>query len=110
MLLAVFLPAGFIQVLHRRVANGRRGLGVRHRQGGADFLFQVGHRAQRDRHAEDVFTNLFDAAFAQALIAGQITDDAGQMRTGHVGQHVGRDRGPRHFAATRARVHGLGAR
>ena len=93
-------PASLVHVLDRSIANGIGGFRVRRRQSGTDLLLQIGHRAQADRHAEHLLDQFLDATLAHALVAGQITDDAGQLRPDAVRQHFRRDRRTRDLAAT----------
>ena len=50
------------------------------RQGGADFLFEIGDRAQSDRGAKQIGGQLLDITFAQAEVAGQIRQRRRQTR------------------------------
>jgi hypothetical protein len=69
------------------------GLGMGRRQRGAHFPFEVAHRAQRDRHAQDRFDELLDTPFAgmqdaaeegqgrrQPRTAAALTDFVGNLR------------------------------
>ena len=64
--LAVFFPAGLVGVLDLGLTHRLFGFFIGRRQSGADFLFEVGHRAQRHRRVKNRFGNFFDAAFADA--------------------------------------------
>ena len=87
------LPARLIDVLDRGLAHGLDRLGVGRSQRGAGLLGQVAHRAQRQRHVEDVFGQLLQAALAEVVAAGQVGQGGGQARADAVGLEVGRDGG-----------------
>ena len=60
-------------------------------QSGADFLFQLGNRAQRHGGAKDILGQRLDVALAQTQIAGQIGQDGGQPFADAVLTNLGRD-------------------
>lgn len=74
---------------------------MRGHQSGADLAFQIGDGAQRDVGAEQVAGQLFDVAFAQAEVAGQIRQRRRQPRADAVGANLGGERRLVDLAATR---------
>jgi site-specific DNA recombinase len=94
-------PTGLVGVLHGGRPHGRHRLLVRGRQGGAHLLLQVGHRAQGDRRVEQVGGDLFHAALADAVAAGQIRQRRRQPGPDALGQQFAGDRCVRHGPTTR---------
>ena len=95
-------PTRLVGKLHVGFSHRFQGFLMSGRQGSADFLFEIGHRAQRDRHAEDRLGNFLDAPFADALSAAQIRQCPGQTRAEAVSANRGGDSRLRDFAAASA--------
>lgn len=98
-LLAVLFPAGFVDVLDGSGGDGGLGLLMGLCQGGAGFLFQIGDRPQSDRRVEELVGDFLDAAFADAVIAGEVREGGGHAGSDAVGPDLGGDRGMRDLAA-----------
>jgi hypothetical protein len=83
---------------------GDRGLGFLMDQGqsGAGFLFQVRDRSQSDRSVEELVGDFFDAAFADAVAAGEVRESGGERRADAVSTDLGGNRGVRDLAAAGA--------
>src|SRR3954452_1042759 len=73
-----------------------------HSQRRAEFLLPVGDRAQRDRHLEERLDDLFEAALADLMAAGQVAGGGGQRRADAVPAVLSGEGLPGDFAAARA--------
>ncbi len=70
------------------------------RQGSADFLFEIRHRAQCHRHAEYGLDDFLGATYADAVAAGEIGERRCQTRSNAVSANLGGNGGVRHMPTT----------
>src|ERR1022692_670924 len=95
-------PTGLVGGFHRGGTHRLDGVLMRRCQGRTHFLFEVAHRAQRDRRLEQILGDFLNAALADPVSARKIRQGGSQARLDAMGQDLTRNRGPRDLTATRA--------
>ncbi len=68
-------------------------------QGGTDFLFKIGYRAQRDGRTKHSLLSFFDTPFSQTMAAREVRQRGCQSGSDTMGANVGRNGCMGDFAA-----------